>query len=91
VKQVEVEAEEMSERTKVQATPELPDETPLDNVELPTRIRNALADGGLETVGEVREASDKILVTLPNLGTRSVAHLRKVLGLSSTDGIQPSV
>jgi DNA-directed RNA polymerase alpha subunit len=79
----------MSERTAVQAAPELPDITPLDNVELPTRINNALAAAGLGTVGEVREASDEMLVSLPNLGTRSVAHLRETLGLPSTDGVRP--
>jgi hypothetical protein len=85
----QTEGEEMSERTAVQAAPELPDITPLDNVELPTRINNALAAAGLGTVGEVREASDEMLVSLPNLGTRSVAHLRETLGLPSTDGVRP--
>jgi DNA-directed RNA polymerase alpha subunit len=79
----------MSEPTRLQPTPELPDDTPLDNVELPLRIRNVLMAAGLNTVGEVREAFDETLVSLPNLGRRSVAHLRETLGLPSTDGVRP--
>ena len=70
-------------------TPELPDDTPIGDVVLPTRIRNALAVAGLKTVGEVREASDTTLLSLPDLGQGSVAHLRETLGLPSTDGVRP--
>jgi DNA-directed RNA polymerase alpha subunit len=56
-------------------TPELPDDTPLDSVELPTRIRNVLAAEGLKTVGDIREASDAMLLSLQDLGKGSVAHL----------------
>ena len=67
-------------------TPELLDETRISHVQLPTRVLNALADAGLRSVGEVREASDK----MPDLGARSVTHLRETLGLPSTDGVRPS-
>ena len=70
-------------------TPELPDDTPLDSVELPTRIRNVLAAEGLKTVGDIREASDAMLLSLQDLGKGSVAHLRETLGLRSTDGVRP--
>jgi DNA-directed RNA polymerase alpha subunit len=70
-------------------TPELPDDTPLDSVELPTRIRNVLAAEGLKTVGDIREASDAMLLSLQYLGKGSVAHLRGTLGLRSTDGVRP--
>ena len=70
-------------------TPELPDDTLISLVEFPTRILNVLAAAGLKTVGEVREASDEMLVSLPNLGARSVAHLRETLGLPSTAGVRP--
>jgi DNA-directed RNA polymerase alpha subunit len=70
-------------------TPELPDDTPLDSVELPTRIRNVLAAEGLKTVGDIREASDAMLLSLQDLGKGSVAHLRETLGLGSTDGVRP--
>ena len=71
-------------------TPELLDETRISHVQLPTRMLNALADAGLWSVGEVREASDKMLLSLPDLGADSVTHLRETLGLPSTDGVRPS-
>jgi hypothetical protein len=36
--------------------PELPDKVQIDQVQVPTRIRNALNAAGLRTVGEIREA-----------------------------------
>jgi hypothetical protein len=53
------------------------------------RIRTALAIAGLETVGEVRETSDEILLSFQDFGKASVAHLRETLGLPSTDGVRP--
>jgi DNA-directed RNA polymerase alpha subunit len=71
--------------------PELPDDTALDNVRYSTRIRNAITAAGWKTVGEVREASDATLLSLPDLGPSSVAHLRETLGLPSTDGVRPGL
>jgi hypothetical protein len=82
--------DEMSEPKLLDPTPELPDDTQLDNVDLPARIRNVLAAAGLETVGEVRETSDEILLSFQDLGKASVAHLRETLGLPSTEGVRPS-
>jgi hypothetical protein len=48
-----------------------------------------MAAAGLRTVGEVREASDEMLLSLPDLGQGSVEHLRKTLGLPSCDGVRP--
>jgi DNA-directed RNA polymerase alpha subunit len=67
-------------------TPELPDDTPISDVEFPARIRNVLMTAGLKTVGEVREISDD---TLLELGKGSLAHLRETLGLPSCDGVRP--
>jgi hypothetical protein len=47
------------------------------HVQFPTRILNALTAAGLRTVGEVREASDEMLLSLPDLGPGSVEHLRQ--------------
>ena len=69
-------------------TPELPDDTPISNVEFPARIRNVLAAAGLKTVGEVRETSDEVLLNFQDLGTASVAYLRETLGLPSCDGVR---
>src|SRR6266436_9471729 len=51
--------------------PELPDDTSVENVRFATRIRNALNVGGMKTIGEVREASDAALLSLPDFGSSS--------------------
>jgi DNA-directed RNA polymerase alpha subunit len=71
--------------------PELPDDTPIENVRFSTRIRNAVTAAGWKTVGEIREASDATLLGLPDLGKGSVAHLREKLGMPSTDGVGPGL
>jgi DNA-directed RNA polymerase alpha subunit len=70
-------------------TPELPDDTPIERVRLPTRIRNVLDVAGLRTVGDVREISDDTLLSFPDIGKGSVAYLRETLGLPSCDGVRP--
>jgi DNA-directed RNA polymerase alpha subunit len=59
---------------------DLPDDTPLDQIQLSTRIRNGLEFGGLKTVGEVRATSDAVLLSFQNMGQSSVRHLRETLG-----------
>jgi DNA-directed RNA polymerase alpha subunit len=81
---------EMSEPNKLDPTPGLPDDTPISDVELPARIRNALLAAGIETVGEVRETADETLLSFQDLGKSSVAHIRETLGFPSTDGVRPA-
>ena len=69
--------------------PELPDDTPIENVRFSTRIRNALNAAGMKTIGEVRETSDDNLLSLQDLGSSSISYLRKTLGAPSTDGVRP--
>jgi hypothetical protein len=69
--------------------PELPDDTPIQNVRFSTRIRNAVTAVGWQTVGEIREASDATLLGLQDLGPGSVTSLRETLGLPSCDGVRP--
>jgi DNA-directed RNA polymerase alpha subunit len=76
--------------SEIEPTPELPDDTPIREVQFPTRIKNALFAAGLKTVGEVREMSDEALLSLPDFGKSGVARLRETLGLPSTDGVRPS-
>jgi DNA-directed RNA polymerase alpha subunit len=64
--------------------PILSDETPIEDVELPPRLRNALSEAGYETVGEVKQASDGTLLSLQNFGHRSLRLLRAVLGSGKT-------
>jgi DNA-directed RNA polymerase alpha subunit len=61
-------------------TPELPDDTPIDHVRFPTRIRKALNAAGIKTVGEIRKSSDKTLLSFQDLGQGSVTHPRETLG-----------
>jgi hypothetical protein len=48
-------------------TPELPDNTPIDNVRFGSRIRNALNAAGMKAIGEVRETSADALLNCPAL------------------------
>ena len=52
--------------------PDLPDDTLVEMVLLPTRIRNAVKFAGLKTIGDIREATDKALASIPDLGRGSV-------------------
>ena len=80
----------MSEPKLLNPTPELPpDDTAINDVELPTHIRNVLAAAGLKTIGEVREISDDTLLSFQDFGKGSVALLRESLGLPSCDGVRP--
>jgi DNA-directed RNA polymerase alpha subunit len=76
--------------SELDPTPELPDDTPVREVRSQTRIKDALFAAGVKTVGQVREMSDEALLSLPDFGKASVAHLRETLGLPSTDGVGPS-
>jgi hypothetical protein len=80
----------IQERDLLDLTPELPDDTPLDRVQFPTRVRAALAALGLITVGEIRETSNEMLRDLHDLGSGSIFYLREALGLPSCDGVRPS-
>jgi DNA-directed RNA polymerase alpha subunit len=68
--------------------PELPDDTPIERVRLPARIRKVLDLAGLKTVGDVREISDDTLLGFQDFGKGSVALLRESLGLPSCDGVR---
>jgi len=59
--------------------PNLPNETLVEMVCLPTRIRNAAKFAGLKTIGDLRETTDKTFASIPNLGPGSVKWLRERL------------
>jgi DNA-directed RNA polymerase alpha subunit len=66
----------------IDPTPDLPDSTPISIVRLPTRIRNALSNTELKTVGDVRKAPDRVLFSLQNIGHGSLRQLRRLLGVA---------
>lgn len=84
-----VERAEKQKMSELDPTPELPDETPIAKIRFPARIRNVFFAEGLQTVGQVRETSDAALLSFPDLGPGSVAHVRKTLGLPSKEGVRP--
>ena len=63
--------------------------TPVTEVSTGPLILVARNDLGVKTVGELREKSDKELLSLQNLGPGSVNHLRETLGLPSHAGVRP--
>jgi DNA-directed RNA polymerase alpha subunit len=74
---VQGEAEGEGQMSELEPTPELLDNMPIREVRFPTRIKDTLFAAGLKTVGEVREISDEALLSLPDFGKASVAHLRE--------------
>jgi DNA-directed RNA polymerase alpha subunit len=72
----------------IDPSPELPDDTSITDVELPRKVREALATAGLRTVGDVREAPDASILRIQDLGESSLALLRTTLGLPSSMGVR---
>jgi DNA-directed RNA polymerase alpha subunit len=68
--------------------PELPDDTPVESVGLPLKMRDALTAAGIRTVGEIREKPDGELLQIQNLGKASLTLLRESLGLPSSLGVR---
>ena len=58
----------------------LPDNTPIADVDLPMRIQNVLAWNGIATLGQLREMPDKTLLSFQDLEHRPLAFLREYLG-----------
>jgi DNA-directed RNA polymerase alpha subunit len=56
--------------------PDLPDDTLVEMVRMPTRIRNAANFAELRTIGDLRETTDETFASIPNLGPGSVKWLR---------------
>jgi len=62
-------------------------ERPLTEVPLPKRAVNALLRGGVRTLEEAGEWTDRNLLSLPNFGPASVASLRALLATQT--GMHP--
>ena len=70
--------------------PELPDDTPIDLLQLPPRIKRVLLSESMITVGSVREASDFKLLSFQDFGPGSLSYLWTHLGLPSEEGVRPA-
>lgn len=64
----------------INPTPDLSDNTPISDLDLPPRIKNALERNGLETVRDIRETSDRSFLSFQDMGPRSLIFLRSALG-----------
>jgi len=67
--------------------PGLPDDTLVEMVRLPTRIRNAVKFAGLKTIGDIRETTDQALASIPNLGPGSVGYGRNLANDGDNSGV----
>lgn len=66
----------------VAVTPAISDEIlkmTLEELDLPTRIVNALQNGSIETVGQLLGTPKKELYKIKNLGTKSITHIENIL------------
>jgi len=66
----------------VAVTPSISDEVlkmTLEELDLPTRIVNALHNGGIETVGQLLGTPKKALFKIKNLGTKSITVIEEIL------------
>jgi len=80
-----VSAENAGEQDKAAAVPlapseGLPDRTQLREVDLPSKIVDALDIAGIETVGALRQSSDEKLIRIALLASKQIRFLRKALG-----------
>jgi DNA-directed RNA polymerase alpha subunit len=73
-------AENETEISELDPTPELPDDTVIARVRLPSRIEKVLEAAGLKTIGEVRETADDTLLSFHDFGKGSIVQLRETLG-----------
>ena len=59
--------------------PDLPDSVSIDLIRLRPSIKRTLLAAGFKTVGDVRKASDEVLLSIQNLGNGSLTRLRNAL------------
>lgn len=72
----------------IDPSPELPDDTLIESVELPPKVKDILVTAGLKTVGDIRETPDSEILQIQNLGKSALALLRETLGLPSSLGVR---
>jgi DNA-directed RNA polymerase subunit alpha len=61
---------------------DIPDSTlklTIDELDLPTRIYNSLRNGGIETIGQLVEAPRKDLISMRNMGGKSISIIEEKL------------
>jgi len=51
----------------------------IDELDLPTRIYNSLRNGGIETIGQLLDTSRKDLISMRNMGGKSIGVIEEKL------------
>ena len=64
--------------------PNLPDSVSIDLIRLRPSTKRAVLAAGFKTAGDVRRASDEVLLSIPRLGKGSLTGLRNALGRRET-------
>lgn len=70
------------EATSDSSRQDIPDATlklTIDEIDLPTRIYNSLRNGGVETIGQLIETPRKDLISMRNMGGKSIAIIEEKL------------
>jgi DNA-directed RNA polymerase alpha subunit len=81
VRQIVTKAASEAKRRAVYETWSGPtDDIPIRNLPLSSRARNALAFEGCNTVGDALRRTDAELMRVPNLGHKTLAEIRALLG-----------
>jgi Bacterial RNA polymerase, alpha chain C terminal domain len=57
--------------------PETPDSTPIEDLDISIRLRNACLNANILTVGDMRRVTDGEMLRRPNFGRVSLAEMRK--------------
>lgn len=73
------EQETQTESPKTSSIPEELRNLTIDELDLPTRIYNSLRNGGIETIGELLETPRKELVSMRNMGGKSLSVIEEKL------------
>jgi DNA-directed RNA polymerase subunit alpha len=76
------EPQTMVPQDHVSANPAISDSTlnlTIDEIDLPTRIYNSLRNGGIETIGQLLKTSKKDLLSMRNLGRKSIGVIEEKL------------
>jgi len=68
-----------SENPATSGVPETVTKTTIDELDLPTRIYNSLRNGGIETLGDLLKISRKELISMRNMGGKSIAIIEEKL------------
>lgn len=76
------EPKEVPEAESEGSRSDIPDSTlklTIDELDLPTRIYNSLRNGGIETIGQLVEAPRKDLISMRNMGGKSISIIEEKL------------